>query len=61
MHILTNFCINVGYNDRGQCGLGHRINTSEFKHIEYMQGKTVLQVCEYVYMFMYMLLKCLDI
>jgi alpha-tubulin suppressor-like RCC1 family protein len=33
-----------GYNDRGQLGLGHRISSSEFKVVDYMQGKTVLQV-----------------
>lgn len=33
-----------GYNDRGQLGLGHRISSSEFKVVDYMQGKVVLQV-----------------
>ncbi len=33
-----------GYNDRGQLGLGHRINTSKFKNVAFMEGKTVLQV-----------------
>ena len=33
-----------GYNDRGQLGLGHRINTSTFKNVSFMEGKTVLQV-----------------
>ena len=28
-----------GYNDRGQLGLGHRISSSEFKVVDYMQGK----------------------
>jgi hypothetical protein len=36
--------LSVGYNDRGQLGLGHRISTSEFKPIDYMEGKFVLQV-----------------
>ena len=33
-----------GYNDRGQLGLGHRISSSDFKVVDYMQGKVVLQV-----------------
>lgn len=33
-----------GYNDRGQLGIGHRISSSEFKIVDYMQGKVVLQV-----------------
>ena len=33
-----------GYNDRGQLGLGHRINTSKFMRVAFMEGKTVLQV-----------------
>lgn len=36
--------LSVGYNDRGQLGLGHRISTSEFKPVDYMEGKFVLQV-----------------
>ena len=34
----------VGYNDRGQLGLGHRISTSDFKAVDYMEGKFVVQV-----------------
>lgn len=33
-----------GYNDRGQLGLGHRISTSEFKPVDYLENKFVLQV-----------------
>lgn len=33
-----------GYNDRGQLGLGHRINTSQFKPVDYLEGKYVVQV-----------------
>mmetsp|Transcript_18907 Transcript_18907/g.26037 ORF Transcript_18907/g.26037 Transcript_18907/m.26037 type:complete len:685 (+) Transcript_18907:511-2565(+) len=34
----------AGYNDRGQLGLGHRINTSEFKQVDFLSNKLVLQV-----------------
>jgi alpha-tubulin suppressor-like RCC1 family protein len=34
----------AGYNDRGQLGLGHRISTSQFKFVDYLTGKFVLQV-----------------
>lgn len=33
-----------GYNDRGQLGLGHRISTSLFKPVDYLEGKMVLKV-----------------
>ena len=33
-----------GYNDRGQLGLGHRVNTSKFIHVAFLEGKMVLQV-----------------
>jgi hypothetical protein len=36
--------LSVGYNDRGQLGLGHRISTSEFKPVDYLEGKFVVQV-----------------
>jgi hypothetical protein len=34
----------AGYNDRGQLGLGHRINTSVFKLVEQLSNKRVLEV-----------------
>lgn len=34
----------AGYNDRGQLGLGHRISTSEFKWIDYLANRFVVQV-----------------
>jgi len=34
----------AGYNDRGQLGLGHRINTHDFKVIDFLANKIVLQV-----------------
>jgi hypothetical protein len=33
-----------GYNDRGQLGLGHRINTFEFVLVESLAHKFVVQV-----------------
>ncbi|CAM9291347.1 unnamed protein product, partial [Ectocarpus fasciculatus] len=33
-----------GYNDRGQLGLGHRVSTSLFKAVDYLEGKMVLKV-----------------
>ena len=33
-----------GYNDRGQLGLGHRISTAEFKRIDFLERKFVVQV-----------------
>ena len=33
-----------GYNDRGQLGLGHRINSAKFKYVAFLEGKRVLQV-----------------
>eukprot|EP01039_Chlorochromonas_danica_P009869 gene9869-10915_t len=34
----------AGYNDRGQLGLGHRINTSAFKSVDLLSNKFVLQI-----------------
>eukprot|EP01031_Cornospumella_fuschlensis_P027499 gene27499-33210_t len=34
----------AGYNDRGQLGLGHRINTSLFKEVDFLANKMVVQV-----------------
>lgn len=34
----------AGYNDRGQLGLGHRINTSLFKEVDFLANKLVVQV-----------------
>jgi hypothetical protein len=34
----------AGYNDRGQLGLGHRINTSVFKLVDFLTTKFVVQV-----------------
>jgi alpha-tubulin suppressor-like RCC1 family protein len=35
----------VGYNDRGQLGLGHRINVSTFQPVVAMAGVVVLEIC----------------
>lgn len=40
----TGYLYACGYNDRGQLGLGHRISTSEFKRIDFLAGRLVLQV-----------------
>lgn len=40
----TGRVFSVGYNDRGQLGLGHRISTSEFKPVDYLEGRYVVQV-----------------
>lgn len=34
----------AGYNDRGQLGLGHRISTSQFKKVDYLERKFVTKV-----------------
>jgi len=34
----------AGYNDRGQLGLGHRVNCAEFQHIKHLDGVFCLKV-----------------
>lgn len=40
----TGTILSAGYNDRGQLGLGHRISTSNFKTVDYLEGKFVVQI-----------------